>query len=176
MRHAFQLATLCGLSALAGWPGPGYGGEPNPVQAARLALQESGLRGSLAATAAVVVRGEGGLELHFPARLAFVADRTELLPAGTEMLDVVARSLRDFRRTQVVVAVFSDAIGSSDYNQQAAQARAGAVVAYLQTRGIAPDRLIARGVGEARPLPAPDTPEGRDLNRRLELTITPLST
>jgi outer membrane protein OmpA-like peptidoglycan-associated protein len=49
------------------------------------------------------------------------------------------------------------------------------VVAYLQIRGVAPERLVARGVGEAVQLPAPNTPEGRDLNRRLELTITPLS-
>jgi hypothetical protein len=34
------------------------------------------------------------VELHIPIRLAFVADRAELLPAGTAMLDAVARSLK----------------------------------------------------------------------------------
>jgi len=71
--------------------------------------------------------------------------------------------------------VYTDTIGSAEFNQQQSQGRAGVVAAYLQIHGVAPERLVARGVGEAAQLPAPDTPEGRDLNRRLELIITPLS-
>ena len=140
-----------------------------------LAAQETDLRTALAPTAAVIEHADGAVIVHCPVRLAFAADRAELLPAGTALLDALARSLREYKRAQLVVAVYTDTIGSSEYNQQQAQARAGVVVAYLQIRGIAPERLIARGVGEAAQLPAPDTPEGRDLNRRLELTITPLS-
>jgi outer membrane protein OmpA-like peptidoglycan-associated protein len=146
-----------------------------PAAAARLAEQEALLRSALAPTAAVVERADGTIVLHFPVRMAFASDRAELLPAGTAFLDAVARSLRDYKRNRVVVAVYTDAIGSVEFNQQQAQARAGVVVAYLQIKGVAPERLVARGVGEAAPLPAPNTPEGRDLNRRLELTITPLS-
>ena len=140
-----------------------------------LADQELGLRTALAPTAAVIEHADGAVIVHCPVRLTFAADRAELLPAGTALLDELARSLREYKRTQLVVAVYTDTIGSSEYNQQQAQARAGVVVAYLQIRGISPERLVARGVGEAAQLPAPDTPEGRDLNRRLELTITPLS-
>jgi outer membrane protein OmpA-like peptidoglycan-associated protein len=71
--------------------------------------------------------------------------------------------------------VFTDAIGSEEFNRQQAQTRAAALVAYLQARGVAAARLIARGVGEGAPLDAPNSPEGRDLNRRIEFTITPLS-
>ena len=149
--------------------------EPKPAAVAPLAAQEAGLRTSLAQTAAVIVRAAGALELRYPVRLAFVPDRTELLPAGMAMLDLLAHSLREYDRTEVVVAVYTDAIGSNAFNQQQSQARAAAVVAYLQSKGVAPVRLIARGIGESAPLDAPDTPEGRDLNRRLELTITPLS-
>ncbi len=168
-----QLAAICALAAsVAG--GLGHAGEPG-ADAARLASQEAGLRMLLAPTGATVVHGESAVELHIPIRLAFVADRAELLPAGTAMLDAVARSLREYKRTQVVVAVYTDAIGDSESNRQQAQARAGVVVAYLQIKGVAPERLVARGVGEAEQLPAPNTPEGRDLNRRLEMTITALS-
>ncbi|MDE2250359.1 MAG: OmpA family protein [Gammaproteobacteria bacterium] len=163
----------CGCALLAAWAAAA---EPaDPALLARLAVQEAGLRTALAPTAAVVEHGDGAVVLHFPVRLAFVADRAELLPAGTAFLDAVARSLRDHRRSRIVVAVYTDAIGSAEFNQQQAQARAGVVVAYLQIRGVAPERLIARGVGKVAQLPAPNTPEGRDLNRRLELTITPLS-
>ncbi len=152
-----------------------HAGQPDALAAARLASQEAGLRTSLAATAATVVHAPDAVELHYPVRLAFAADRAELLPAGAALLDALARSLREYKRTQLVVAVYTDTIGSSAFNQQQAQSRAGVVVAYLEIRGVAPERLIARGVGEAAQLAAPDSPEGRDLNRRLELTITPLS-
>ena len=91
------------------------------------------------------------------------------------MLDLLAHSLKEYEHTTVVVAVYTDAIGSNDYNQQQSQARAEAVVAYLESKGVSGARLVARGAGETAPLEAPNTPEGRDLNRRLQVVITPLS-
>ena len=72
----------------------------------------------------------------------------------------------------MVVAVFTDAIGSAAFNQAQAQTRASAVTAYLESHGVAAHRLIARGVGEAQPINTDNTPEGRSLNRRIELTIS----
>jgi outer membrane protein OmpA-like peptidoglycan-associated protein len=140
-----------------------------------LAAQEAALRTSLAPTAAVVSRTAESLELWYSARLAFVADGTELQDSAMKMLDLLARSLKDFPHTAIVIAVYTDSIGSSDYNQQQSQARAAAVVDYLVTKGIASERLVATGVGETVPLEAENTPEGRDLNRRLQVVITPLS-
>lgn len=173
MKPVVMRAALIGALGLLALATPAVqAAAPAP---AWLADEEADLRTALAPTAAVIEHAERGVIVHCPARLAFAADRAELLPAGTAVLDALAHSLRAYRHTQLVVAVYTDAIGSSEFNQQQAQARAGVVVAYLQIHGIAPERLIARGVGEAAQLPAPDTPEGRDLNRRLELTITPLS-
>ena len=175
MRNVVRCAAWCGCVLLAAWAADGVAETADPAALARLAVQEAGLRTALAPTAAVVEHADGTVVLHFPVRMAFASDRAELLPAGTAFLDAVARSLREYKRSQLIVAVYTDAIGGSEFNQQQAQARAGVVVAYLQIKGVAPERLVARGVGETAQLPAPNTPEGRDLNRRLELTITPLS-
>jgi OOP family OmpA-OmpF porin len=140
-----------------------------------LAAEESALRMSLAPTAAVITRSNAVLELWYPVRLAFVADGTELLPAGVAMLDLLAHSLREYTHTEIVVAVYTDAIGSSEFNQQQSQARAATVVAYLESKGVSAARLVARGAGKSTPLEAPNTPEGRDLNRRLQVLITSLS-
>lgn len=140
-----------------------------------LDVQEAGLRTSLAPTAAVIARDGEAIKVQFPIRLTFVPDGMALLPSGIQMLDIVARSLRAHEHTQVVVAVYTDAIGSSAFNQQQSMARAEVVVGYLRDRSIAGARLIARGVGESEPLSAENTPAGRDLNRRLQLIITPLS-
>jgi outer membrane protein OmpA-like peptidoglycan-associated protein len=156
-------AWLLALAALAG-------GQNSPLDA-----QEAGLRAALAPTAAVIARDGEAIKVGFPIRLAFVPDGMDLLPAATQMLDILARSLRTHEHTQLVVAVYTDAIGSSDFNQQQSLARAEVVVGYLRDRSVAGARLIARGVGESEPLSAENTPAGRDLNRRLQLIITPLS-
>jgi outer membrane protein OmpA-like peptidoglycan-associated protein len=140
-----------------------------------LEVQEAGLRIALAPTAAVIVHAGATLRVQYPGRLAFLPDTERLRPEGTAMLDLFARSLRQYPRTQVVVAVYTDALGGSDFNKRQSQARASAVVSYLHSKGVARARLVARGIGDKAPLTAENTPEGRDLNRRLELTITPLS-
>ena len=137
--------------------------------------QEAEIRAALGQTAAAIEHTDTGWLLRYPVRLAFAADTIELLPAGKAMLDILVNSLRRHKRTQIVVAVYSDAIGSLESNQQQTQARAAAIAAYLQSRQIAAPRLIARGAGESAPLSTQSTPEGRELNRRLELTISPLS-
>jgi chemotaxis protein MotB len=160
---ASAAAWLLALAALAG------------AQNSPLDAQEAGLRTSLAPTAAVITREAEAIKVEFPIRLAFVPDGMELLPAGTQMLDILARSLRSHEHTQVVVAVYTDAIGSTEFNQQQSLARAEVVVEYLRGNRVAGARLVARGVGETEPLSAESTPQGRDLNRRLQLIITPLS-
>ena len=173
---------MLGLAA-AGASGAARAAEPAPASAGESHGRRERLGGAggsncaprLAQTAAVVVRSENALELWYPVRLAFVPDGNELLPAGAAWLDLVAHSLREYTHSEVVVAVYTDAIGSSEYNQSQSQARAAVLVEALQSRGVAAARLVARGMGESAQLEAPDTPEGRDLNRRVQLVITPLS-
>ncbi len=175
------IVMVLGLAAAGTWGGAHAAATAKAAAGAassaslRLRAQEKQLRTTLAPTAAVVVRSEKSLELWYPVRLAFVPDGNELLPTGVEWLDLVARSLREYAQSEVVVAVYTDDIGSNDYNQSQSQARAAALVEALQERGVAAERLVARGMGESEQLEAPDTPEGRDLNRRVQLIITPLS-
>ncbi len=68
----------------------------------------------------------------------------------------------------LVIAGHTDAIGSDERNLQLSEERAQAVRDYLIKRGIAPDRLIARGYGEAYPVASNATEAGREFNRRSE--------
>jgi outer membrane protein OmpA-like peptidoglycan-associated protein len=72
---------------------------------------------------------------------------------------------------RVEIAGHTDSDGSELYNLRLSQARAQAVVDYLVSRGISPDRLVARGYGESRPVAPNDTPENKQKNRRTELKI-----
>lgn len=73
--------------------------------------------------------------------------------------------------TQFVIEGHTDNRGSEAYNEGLSQRRADAVVAWLIDNGVAPERLEARGMGEARPIAPNDTPEGRRENRRTEIVV-----
>ena len=69
----------------------------------------------------------------------------------------------------------TDAIGSQDYNQKLSEDRAQTVNEYLLRAGVRPDRIVAvRGFGKLKPVTTNETPEGRQMNRRVEIVIADL--
>jgi outer membrane protein OmpA-like peptidoglycan-associated protein len=101
----------------------------------------------------------------------FDFDKADLLADDKEILDRVATALNDpeWVRTRFEVAGHTSSIGTHEYNLDLSQRRADAVVAYLVSKGVASDRLTAKGYGEANPL-YPNDNEGRNWkNRRVEL-------
>lgn len=140
-----------------------------------LGALEVRLRAGLSGSSAIIEREDALLHLRFPARAAFAPDQFTLLPAFAGSLDELAHALHGQKQLAVTVIVYTDATGSAAYNQQFSQQRAGVIATYLAGHGIAAYRIIARGAGESAPLPAENTPEGRDLNRRVEFTIGALS-
>lgn len=108
----------------------------------------------------------------------FDFDKATLRPESKTTLDKVVKALSD--RTdikEVVIMGHTDSLGSDSYNLNLSQRRMDSVKAYLVENGISADRLIAKGYGESMPT-APnkkengaDNPEGRQLNRRVELKV-----
>ena len=179
-------ALLCVLALVACSTPRAVGPKPSapvpvrpsvPVASTALPLSvlEASLRTELAATAAVIDSGESALHLRYPVRLAFAADQNALLPAFTVLLDQLAHALRNHDQVVVEVAVYTDAIGSEKFNAAQSQQRGEAISAWLRERGVAARRLSVRAGGESAPLKAENTPEGRDLNRRVAITFSVLS-
>mgnify|MGYP001544294782 CR=1 FL=1 len=73
----------------------------------------------------------------------------------------------------IEVAGHTDSTGSEDYNQRLSERRAQSVVDYFKSRKIIDARLLTVGMGELRPVADNGTPEGRQLNRRVEITLVP---
>jgi OOP family OmpA-OmpF porin len=84
-------------------------------------------------------------------------------------LNRVAASLAAHPELQVEVAGYTDSRGSGLYNQRLSQSRAEAVRQYLIQRGVAPERLGARGFGETNAIDTNATTNGQGRNRRVEL-------
>lgn len=85
------------------------------------------------------------------------------------VVDQLAEALKASPALRVSVEGHTDDVGTAEANLALSEARAKAVLAALQARGVAADRLQARGLGEGKPLGANATEEGRARNRRVEV-------
>jgi len=83
----------------------------------------------------------------------------------------MSRVFNRYNDTTIAVDGHTDSVGSSSSNQVLSERRAGSVRGYLVDQGVSSSRIIARGYGETQPKASNDTPEGRQLNRRVELHV-----
>ena len=137
--------------------------------------QEMKLRQQLEGTGVSVYRDGDNITLNMPGNITFAVDSSDISADFYEILDSVALVLKEFNKTLVEVAGHTDSTGDAQYNQQLSERRANSVAAYLRSRKVNGERLMVVGAGENYPIASNDTPSGRQLNRRVEITIVPLT-
>ncbi len=122
---------------------------------------------------AAIQETERGLVITLAGSLLFRTDETTLLPVAQQRLDQVAIALRTLAGGQtLVIEGHTDSVGTTEYNQRLSGARAEAVRAYLVSRGVPVEQIVAVAKGEADPVAPNTTPEGRANNRRVEIVIS----
>ncbi len=136
--------------------------------------QERKLRQQLAGTGVTVVRQGNNLTLNMPGSITFATNSADLSANFYPVLDAVSGTLQEYGETVIEVAGHTDSTGSAAYNQTLSERRAQSVAAYLMSHGIKQPRLIVVGDGSQHPVASNATPEGRQQNRRVELTIVPV--
>jgi len=99
----------------------------------------------------------------------FYSASERLTPKAQKILDGVAKTLQQYPNARIKVSAHTDNRGSEFYNQNLATRRAKIVVEYLSYKGIDTQNLIPSAAGESQPIATNDTPQGRALNRRVEL-------
>jgi outer membrane protein OmpA-like peptidoglycan-associated protein len=137
--------------------------------------QEAKLRAELERTGVSVTRIGDNITLNMPGNITFATNSADLNAGFFDVLNSVSLVVDEFDQTVIEVAGHTDSTGSDEYNQQLSERRAAAVAAYLRTRNVLADRIITVGAGESRPLASNDTDAGRQQNRRVELTLVPLT-
>lgn len=137
--------------------------------------QEYELLQQMEGTGVSVIRNGDNIILNMPSNVTFDVDRAEVKPEFYETLRSVALILKKYDKTLIEIAGHTDSTGSEAYNQALSESRARSVARYLESQGIAPARLDPIGFGELRPITSNATEEGRALNRRVELTLIPLT-
>ena len=137
--------------------------------------QEAALRAELEGTGVSVVRNGDNITLNMPGNVTFASDSSDLSPAFFDVLNSVGKVLTEFEQTVVEVAGHTDATGSDLYNQGLSERRANSVTSYLRSQRVIDQRLITLGMGEGRPVADNSNASGRQANRRVEITMVPLT-
>jgi len=137
--------------------------------------QEMKLRKQLEGTGVSVTRIGDNITLNMPGNITFAVDSADISSSFYAILDSVALVLNEYNKTLVEVAGHTDSTGAAQYNQELSERRAQSVAAYLQSRKVNGERLMIVGGGESYPIASNDSPAGRQLNRRVEITIVPLT-
>jgi outer membrane protein OmpA-like peptidoglycan-associated protein len=133
------------------------------------------LRQKLRASGVSVTRAGNQIVLNMPGHVTFATDSSDISSSFYEVLDSVAIVLNEYDQTYVDVIGHTDSTGSEEYNQALSVRRARSVADYLMSRQVIPERLVVTGMGQTRPIAPNDTTEGRALNRRVEIVLTPLT-
>jgi outer membrane protein OmpA-like peptidoglycan-associated protein len=162
--HRKNALIAAGVGALAGGAIGNY-----------MDRQEANLRHDLQGTSVSVTRMGDNITLNMPGNITFKTDSAELDPAFYKVLNSVGIVVKKYNKTVVEVAGHTDSTGSVEYNQKLSERRANSVAQYLESQGLASNRVVTVGAGETRPVADNSTPEGRQSNRRVELTLTPLT-
>jgi len=137
--------------------------------------QEAKLRAELEGTGVSVTRIGDNITLNMPGNVTFATGSSDLSPSFFDVLNSVSKVLTEFDQTIVEIAGHTDSDGSVQYNQGLSERRAQVVARYFRTQEIMEQRLIPIGQGESRPVADNTTTSGKQANRRVEITMVPVT-
>jgi len=101
----------------------------------------------------------------------FAFNKADLSAQAGPRLDKLANFLKQFPDRKLLIEGYTDSVGGDSYNQDLSDRRAQAVRDALVQRGVDSSRVTARGYGKAHPVADNASPEGRAMNRRVEIVI-----
>jgi outer membrane protein OmpA-like peptidoglycan-associated protein len=162
-------ATLIGAAA-----GAAVGAAAGAGVGHMMDKQEAEMRQALAASEEAAVRREGDLlAITLKGDVSFDYNSDVVRPGLYNELDRIAQIMIKYPQTSILVEGHTDSTGSEAYNTQLSERRAQSVKSLLLERGVQDYRVNAVGQGESRPVATNATPEGRQMNRRVEIRINP---
>lgn len=137
--------------------------------------QEAQLRRKLENTGVSVTRNGDNIILNMPSNITFDIDRFEIKSRFVATLESVVLVLKEYPATLVTTVGHTDSTGSESYNQRLSEQRAISVSRFIVDNGIKQQRLAAIGKGELQPIAGNDSAAGRAKNRRVEITLEPIT-
>ncbi|KAF0191967.1 MAG: OmpA/MotB domain-containing protein [Gammaproteobacteria bacterium] len=155
--------------------GAGVGAIAGGATGSYMDKQEAELRKQMESTGVSVSRNGDNITLNMPGNITFASNSADLNSEFFQVLDSVALVLNKYEKTLIEIAGHTDSTGSDDLNQRLSEQRANSVASYLRSHKVVPDRIAAFGLGKKHPVADNATTAGRAQNRRVELTLVPIT-
>lgn len=137
--------------------------------------QEAQLREQLRGTGVSVARVGDSIVLNMPSNVTFDSDQSNVKPEFYKTLNSVALVFKKYKQTLINVVGNTDSTGDPNHNYQLSRQRAASVAQYLSAQQLDPNRFSVEGHGASDPVASNASPSGRAANRRVEITILPLT-
>lgn len=167
------LGNLIGGDTKATAIGAVVGGAAGGLIGNQLDKQAAELRAELANDDILIRNAGDRLIVTLPEDITFDTDSFTVRSSLRADLNRVANNLLAYPDSSVQVIGHTDNVGEADYNQVLSERRANAVADILQAGGVAYNRIQTVGRGENDPAASNLTPEGRAMNRRVDIVIVP---
>lgn len=155
--------------------GAGVGALAGGAVGAYMDRQERELRERLEGSGVSVTRIGDNITLNMDGNVTFDTNSAAIKPEFFEVLNSVALVVNRFDQTVIEVAGHTDSTGPRDFNMTLSQRRADSVAQYLGAQQVNRQRMITAGMGPDYPVADNSTQAGRALNRRVEITLVPLT-
>jgi len=127
----------------------------------------------LANTGVSIVEEGENLRLIMPGNLTFASSSSDINADFHPVLTSILSILKKYDDTRLTVTGHTDSTGSLEINSKLSKDRADSVKDYFVSQGVQEMRVFAHGMDSRMPLATNKTTEGREINRRVEIEITP---
>lgn len=116
-------------------------------------------------------RTDRGIMVTFDSDVLFPLNSSYLTDQAKAEIDKLVKLLNDYPGASLIVDGHTDATGTEEYNQWLSEKRAESVKKYAVEKGLDGSKITTNGYGQSKPVAPNNTKEGRQKNRRVEVTI-----
>ncbi|MEJ8803256.1 OmpA family protein [Pontibacter sp. H249] len=163
------IGNRMGNTAAGAIIGAAVGGATGAVIGRRMDKQAEELEKSM--ENANVERVGEAIRVNFDSGILFAVNSAELSANAKRDIEKLAKTLKEYEGTNVIVEGHTDNTGSYELNQKLSERRAQSVANYAKSLGVEASRLQAKGYSYDQPIADNTTAEGRSQNRRVEIII-----
>lgn len=112
-----------------------------------------------------------GIKITFDSGILFATNSSVLETQAKTNINKLAAILNKYSDTNILVTGHTDSDGTEQYNKSLSERRAKTVSDFVIMQGITPSRFSVVGLGEGEPVASNDTPDGKRMNRRVEIAV-----
>lgn len=169
-----QLAGGDSKSTLIGAAiGAGVGGAAGYGWGASRDKQEAELRNSLANTGVTVMKEGNFIKMILPGSASFESGSANISSTFYGPLNSIASVLKKYPESKIAINGYTDNTGNYNTNMSLSHNRAMNVAMYFASQGVNGNRIAYQGYGATNFVADNTTPQGKALNRRVEVYIMP---